>query len=663
MDFKKHIEKYFKEVWQNKLRIILGVLIFMVLVAFTGRNMWGEVTNKQFIIATALCVLTGIFIIFPMPCNRYISIPITLFYFYFVPGKMFVRIEIPVHDLTILQEGAEWANRLIIVLIFAVLLLLLQRVNWALGIGSILILVVSLINFYLNAFRGSCLTFNDLLASKTALTVIDNYKLFMTSELWYSILYFCFFIVLGFWCKVPYKKIYYHIGVSVIALGYILYFGWFWNESGFLKEHGLQGNYWNMAFNERLNGFLLSFGITMDEGSMEKPAEYSERAFEEIVEQTRISSEAAENFETPNIIFIMNEAWSDLRVLGNLETSEPFMPFVDSMTENTLKGNVHVGILGGLTANSEFEVLTGDTLAFLATSAIPYQLQINHSISSIATVLGEQGYQTMSMHPSGAGAWNREKVYHYMGFDTFIDEGEFEAEYTYVRTFLSDECDFNEIIYRFENREKGKPFFLFNVTIQNHGDYYGGLDLPIEVEKIGSTNAEDAGYIYDVQTYLNLIKVTDEAFEQLIDYFSKCQEPTIICMFGDHQPSLSDSFYQTIFEKEQLSEEDVMKKYITPYVIWTNYDSNLEEYGDMSANYLGAVLLDCAGVKLPVYYEYLLQLQKEYPVLSHITCLDAQGQMHTIDDLEEADSINKYRMLQYNHLMEKNWKKELFSVN
>ncbi len=41
-------------------------------------------------------------------------------------------------------------------------------------------------------------------------------------------------------------------------------------------------------------------------------------------------------------------------MLGQLETTEPFMPFTDSLEENTLKGTLYVSILGGLTANTEF---------------------------------------------------------------------------------------------------------------------------------------------------------------------------------------------------------------------------------------------------------------------------------------------------------------------
>ncbi len=79
---------------------------------------------------------------------------------------------------------------------------------------------------------------------------------------------------------------------------------------------------------------------------------------------------------------------------------------------------------------------------------------------------------------------------------------------------------------------------------------------------------------------------------------------------------------------------------------------DFSEYGDMSANYLGAAVLECAGTELPPYFKFLLQLQKRYPVISR----------HTFGEIKGDEMIRQYQMLQYNHLMEKNFQRELFSV-
>lgn len=649
----QEMRAYLTAILSKKRRIVAGCLVSVILFILSCHYLY-DGFNKRFIIYSALCLLTGAFLILPRLKRWYLALPAVAAYLIFVPSKMFIRIELPSNDFSRMLPGAELANVFIILLVYAVLLLLFQRVKYALAGGGIILLCLSLINYYCVLFRGSGLSFTDLTAVGTAVSVLGNYRLTMSSELWYTILYFCFFIVLGFWCDIPFKGKWYHLTVSAVSLSGCLLFYYFWNMSDYLERHELQGHYWDVSENEQLNGFLLSFGISMKEMSMEKPSGYSEKFLLEVGRKAAESYQAPVSMETkPNIIFIMNEAWSDLRVLGNLVTTEPFMPFTDSLTGSVVKGNTYVEILGGLTANSEFEALTGDSLAFLAPTAIPYSLHVNHDMYSLARVLKDQGYQTMAMHPSGPAAWNRQKVYDYFGFDEFIDASEFQTPYLYQRSFISDECNFNEIIWQFEHKNEGSPLFLFDVTIQNHGDYYGGIDMPISILTVGETPAEEAGNLYNVKTYLNLMKITDDAFADLISYFEAVEEPVILCMFGDHQPNLGDSFYNVMYADSGLTqEEQTERKYITPYVIWANYDVVFPDYGDMSANYLGAALLECAGVGLPPYYQYLMQLQELYPVISY----------HTIDTFENDEPIQQYRMLQYNHLIERNYLRELFSV-
>ena len=138
---------------------------------------------------------------------------------------------------------------------------------------------------------------------------------------------------------------------------------------------------------------------------------------------------------------------------------------------------------------------------------------------SLARVLEASGYETMAMHPSGTAAWSRGKVYPFFGFDEFIHETKWETPYEYLRGFLSDSCNFHEIIYRFENRNEEAPFFLFDVTIQNHSGYYGDVPMDIKVKSVGGIPAEEVGYIYDLETYLNLMKITDTSFGELVTYF------------------------------------------------------------------------------------------------------------------------------------------------
>ena len=51
------------------------------------------------------------------------------------------------------------------------------------------------------------------------------------------------------------------------------------------------------------------------------------------------------------------------------------------------------------------------------------------------------------------------------------------------------------------------------------------------------------------EEYLSSTYVSDKAFEYLIDYFEKEEEPVLIFMFGDHQPSIENEFFELLLGK------------------------------------------------------------------------------------------------------------------
>ena len=650
---KKYIMK------EHPVRAAITLFFSMICFCFAAFYIQGSV--KRLCIYAVLCLGGGLLCFLPR-LPRKITIPAAVVYFLFVPMKIFQRFELPFHDMSRIGDGVPELTILLMIGLYLILFIVTQRVHLALGVGNILLTVLFLVEYFVHQFRGNMLTPNDISAVGTALTVIDSYQFTISAEGCYSLLYLIFFTILGFKLRIEMKGTAKAVSMGMAALAatlcfYTVFF------SDYMEEKEIKGYYWNMKDNSDINGTILSFFVVYKESKMEVPAGYSAEAVARIAEEADAAYEDGQSANQPNIIMIMNEAWSDLRVVGDIETTESYMPFTDALTENTIKGNLYVSIKGGLTANTEFEALTGNTLALLSPSVIPYSNQVNHDMYSLARVLGERGYQTMAMHPSTKVAWSRNEVYEYFGFDEFIDVDKFETEYLYVRNFLSDECNYNEIIYQFENRDRERPFFLFDVTIQNHSGYYGEIELPIEVESVNGIASEEVGYTYDLQTYLNLMKISDDAFAGLIHYFEQVEEPTIICMFGDHQPILSDDFYNAAFKDRDLSEEEKnILTHITPYVIWANYDISEEEYGDISANYLPAVLLECADVSLPPFYQFLLNTKEEYPVLSLKGCIDSAGELTTIEEINEREVIQQYRLIQYNQLFDENVVREAFST-
>lgn len=401
------------------------------------------------------------------------------------------------------------------------------------------------------------------------------------------------------------------------------------------------------AYMSQADGFAVTFLMDLQYLSVEKPEGYSAAQAQEILESYGKHT-TGDMAQMPNIIVVMDEAFSDPAVLGEFTVNQDYMPFVHSLqqgADNTITGLLNVSVKGGNTANTEFEFLTGNTMAFLPAGSIPYQQYIMGEISSVVSDLKEMGYVTYAMHPYYATGWNRDKVYPYLGFEHayFIDA--FTTP-SYVRKYVDDASCVDKIIEIYENKEAGQPMFLFNVTMQNHSPYtesYMNLKEDITVEG-ANTQA--------LSQYLSLIKLSDAALESLVTYFAGQMEPTVIAFFGDHQPT--DSVVQPILtangiSTDSLSPEEEAKHYEVPYVIWANYDIREGTNEDISANYLAAKVLDEAGVPLSAYQSYLLELSGEIPVVSSERVVDVDGKEQSVS---ETEALNTYKKLQYYQLFD-----------
>lgn len=388
---------------------------------------------------------------------------------------------------------------------------------------------------------------------------------------------------------------------------------------------------------------------------------------------------ASADGEYPNIIFIMNESWADLSNLGDLETNEDYIPFINSLTENTIKGYVTVPVFGAGTSNSEYEALTGNSISFLPAGCNVYQSYLQNETPSLVSTLSTLGYSLTAYHPYYGSGWNREAVYPLLGFDDFISIEDFIDEdiiETYksnsdvieyqnlleeryedgsemlLRRFISDSYDYTMVEDMYENRDEDEPFFVFNVTMQNHGGYtvsYSNFYQQIYATNMSTTYPK-------ANRYLSLVKETDSAFEELVEYFSDVDEPTIICMFGDHLPSIEDEFYEELMGVDSLDNltiEQELSRYETPFVIWANYDIEEAEVENISVNYLSTLLSQTAGLPQTQYNKYLSVLYQTLPVISSVGYVDADGTSYASGaETPYDDILLQYNCIAYNSLLD-----------
>ena len=169
----------------------------------------------------------------------------------------------------------------------------------------------------------------------------------------------------------------------------------------------------------------------------------------------------------------------------------------------------------------------------------------------------------------------------------------------------------------------------------------------------------------DVNQYLSLIHESDKALEYLISYFEQVDEPVEIVFFGDHQPSLSSSFYPYLNGKglSGLTLDELEDLYTIPFFIWTNYESESGQEEITSINYLSTMALERAGIELPAYNRFLADMQEVIPAINSRGYYSlSNGKFMHIDEAtgEEAQWISDYEILQYNNMFDKKGKSEVF---
>lgn len=576
--------------------------------------------------------------------KRNIAMGIKGILFIFIPIVSFLLMEFYEHNPFIeVRSEAKLFNVVLFELISWILFFLCGSMKWALRIELVMAMVFGLVNHYVMLFRSTPFVPWDIFSVKTAASVAGEYDFTPSARVIIVTLIFILIILMVHFVDLKINlKIYFRI-IPVILISILLViFGSKLQDENFQTRHYLYPFLFTPTYMTNVNGMAVTFTMNLAYVAVEKPKGYDATEVKEELDKYSKESNNEKNTNYSNIIVIMDEAFSDLSVLGNLDTNVDYMPFIHSLQkgyDNTVTGKLNVSVCGGNTANSEFEFLTGNTMAFLPNGSIPYQQYIKEETPSLASYLADLGYSTYAQHPYYSSGWNRDKVYPLLGFEnlSFIED---YYDPSIVRKYISDESSFDKIIDTFEEKEENKPAFIFNVTMQNHGGYtdeYYNLTNSVSAINCNS-NA--------LNQYLTLIQKTDSDIESLVNYFKTVDEDTVIVFFGDHQPSnavASSVLNANGIDVNNMSDEQQKLRYEVPYFIWANYDIESKTDADTSINYLAAQVLDVAGVKTSDYQNFLLELKNDYPV---ITATDVETTN------QNEDLFNLYKKFQYYRLFD-----------
>lgn len=552
-------------------------------------------------------------------------------------------------------QGESYEEPVYIAITLAILMfvegvVLLVSNNFAVSVlvTGTLFELLYLINDIVFQCRGNYLTFSDFLCAGVAFSVAGRYSIYFSSTMLRCLiaqsllLVVCVTLLATHYGKFPGKQNGRVRGIIIIALtGITLYL---------VDLSSYMGYYYYFDELGRKYGLVGTLFTEMQQTGVAKPEGYDSREIKGYLAETGTQEVPA---EYPNIIVVMDEALSDFSLVGDLKTDTDPLPFLHEMaagqgqSDRIAYGRMYAPVWGGTTVNTEWEFLTGMSLRHCP-SAIPF-LQFTSSDYEYNLVrnLKQYGYKAYAFHPYYEAGYNRRQVYERMGFDdmTFIESLDPEyrnmrfderpsddktnaAEGMYIRNLISDEYDLDYVLDWYEANKGNGPLFMFNVTMQNHGPYnLEGYENTVHL------NDSMSGKV-DTEQYLSVISRTDAAIRKLIDYFETCNDPTVILVFGDHQPNVDEAFYKNLFDTKNIGPEIEHLKYVTPYLMWTNFDTEMPDGSDISSNFLAEELLGAAKVPRNSWFRVNSEFHNSFNVFSPHLLEDSAGNI--IDSLTES---------------------------
>lgn len=472
-------------------------------------------------------------------------------------------------------------NMLIILLTMCISLFVPKK-TFALMTASVVWLSLGVINFIVLGFRTTPLSAIDFEVIKSAVDVIPAYM--SMGEIIALLIAVIAVLAALVWCwrhTGKLKSAYKAAGLFCLGtgLGVVTLMGLTLNTEVFATD------FRNLPRAYRDYGFAYCFTASMMENGINKPMDYSKEAVDSLLNRLNSVGDG-EGEQTPNVIVVQLESFFDLNLMKGVEFSQNPIPNFTALKEQYSTGKVKVPALGGGTANTEFEMLTGMCLEFFSAGEYPYTSILQESTcESLAYNLKERGYRTHAIHNHKGTFYDRNLVYANLGFDDFISAENMEPlEYT-PRNWEKDGILTNQILKCLDSTEQQD--FVFTVTVQTHGKYPTNRrsyvrHVRVEAEK--NETKDRAKRRHQLEYYANQVYETDLFVGDLIQALEQRGEPTILLLYGDHLPALD------------LTEEDLTdgNLYQTDYVIWDNLGLEKQD-GFMHCYQMSSTLMERIG--------------------------------------------------------------------
>lgn len=477
---------------------------------------------------------------------------------------------------------------------------LFKRRLFAFSLGSLIWLILGIANNLLMSFRETPLTFADMGMIKSGLELSDQYLTKNSIILIVLLLVVLLAILSIVFFKCKKTKIRYITNISSLCL-YLLTFSLFLNYG--LNSNIISKNFWDINWGYSTYGFTYSFFNSAINNGIHKPGNYSKNTISTIKDDllsleienddvlTANSSSSDYDFNTisysedsntdsalnPNIILIQLESFINPNWITDITLNKNPVSNFETLSEEFTSGLISVPVLGGGTANTEFEVITGMPTEFFGAGEFPYNtIASKKAIPSLAYTLKELGYSANSLHNHQGKFYSRDVVYKNLGFDCFTPIECMDIPETTPVGWAKDSVLINEICNILTSTDNAD--LIFGISVQGHGNYPND---ELENKEISITNDYNKSNRNSLEYFINQVYEMDQFIGNLIEAVNNLNEPTVIAFYGDHFPAVGiDATDVSIGTLKQ-----------TPYLIWDNMNLPKTDK-DIKTYELTSIILD-----------------------------------------------------------------------
>lgn len=378
---------------------------------------------------------------------------------------------------------------------------------------------------------------------------------------------------------------------------------------------------WTAPLTYQQRGLTLCLAMQAAQPPQRPPANYSRETMDRIGREYQMPLAFPAPGEAPDVILWLSESFFDVGQLPGVRiTPDPLANFRRIAAEGR-QGSLLVPVFGGMTACTEYEILTGMSHCYTPGSLCEYREFVNRPMPTIPRLFAQNGYRTIAVSACVGSVFREPTIMPLLGFDEYFEDVPFAKQ---RGNWVSDASLARFVISTVES--SSQPVFFLARSMQAHTPYTAGEYPQYDVKVEGPLPPPAA---QTLRSYAQSIHEADLALRDLVDHFRRSKRNVVIVFFGDHLPPLPDVYEATGFlEPPGMPKAAAeLRQRTTPLLLWTNSAVQLPALPayPLSPPMMMSRLLGSMGVRHPFYTGMLGDIAGSFPAISTHVSVTAGG--------------------------------------